>query len=470
MKMKASTLLQCALVLFALSSACNCQTLTVTTLAGSPTGAIGFANAAGTSALFNSPAGVCVDSSGVVYVADQTNHAIRKITGGVVTTLAGSSTFGYTNAVGTSAGFHNPSSCAVDSAGNVYVADSANSAVRKISPTGSVSTLAGSAAGTVGFANGVGTSATFRNLNGVAVDAAGNVYVADLNNHAIRKVTPSGTVTTLAGSGSSGFVNGVGAAATFNQPFNVAVDAAGSVVYVADFGNHAIRKIETATGTVTTYAGGVTGFTNGVGASAQFKSPPGVALDAAGVVYVADYGNNVIRMIAVGGAVTTLAGSTAGVAGFANGVGTSATFRSPIGVAADAAGTLYVADSSNNAIRTIALTGSSPSAAPPPISPPPISPPPISPPLLRPPPSPRSPPPPAKSLPPRALSPPPFAKSPPARRPPKQAAASSHVVAGGRKLAADDLSEATAAADSAAASISSVFLVVVALVAGAAFH
>ena len=201
-----------------------------------------------------------------------------------VSTLAGS-TYGYTDGTGTSAQFNNPIGVAVDGAGNVYVADRYNHRIRKITTSGVVSTLAGS--GTSGYADGTGTSAQFSNPTGVAVDGAGNVYVADQVNHRIRKITTSGVVSTLAGSGTSGYTDGTGTSAQFNYPTGVAVDGAGNV-YVADQGNHRIRKITTS-GVVSTLAGsGTSGYTDGTGTSAKFSYPTGVAVDGAGNVYVAD--------------------------------------------------------------------------------------------------------------------------------------------------------------------------------------
>ena len=288
---------------------------------------------------------LAVDALGNIYVSNISNNLIRKITpAGVVTTLAGSSV-GYANGTGTSATFNFPMGVAVDALGNIYVADILNNSIRKITPAGVVTTLA---------------SAVFNRPKGVAVDALGNVYVADTSNNVIRKITPAGVVTTLAGGGSvggtaSGHDNSTGTTATFNSPIGVAVDALGNV-YVADTSNNLIRKI-TPAGVVTTLAGGgsvegtAPGHADGTGTSATFNSPRGVAVDALGNIYVVDNSNNLIRKITPAGVVTTLAGG--GSVGYADGTGTRATFNLPIGVAVDALGNVYVADSGNNLIRKI---------------------------------------------------------------------------------------------------------------------
>ncbi|MFH1538841.1 MAG: NHL repeat-containing protein [bacterium] len=331
-------------------SGTNCPTVaagTVTTLAGS--GTAGFADGTGTAAQFNGPYGVAVDSSGNVYVVDNNNNRIRKITSaGVVTTFAGSGTAGFADGTGAAAQFDDSAGVAVDSSGNVYVGDELNHRIRKITSAGVVTTLAGS--GYAGYADGTGAAAQFYNPAGVAVDSSGNVYVGDWNNHRIRKITSAGVVTTLAGSGTAGFADGTGTAAQFNYPVGVAIDSSGNV-YVADSNNNRIRKI-TSAGVVTTLAGsGTGGYADGTGAAAQFYNPYGVAVCSAGYIYVADSDNNRIRKITSAGVVTTLAGS--GVGGYADGTGTAAQFYSPFGVAVDSSGNVYVGDWSNHRIRKI---------------------------------------------------------------------------------------------------------------------
>lgn len=259
----------------------------------------GCADGPGARARFAYPTGVAVNAAGTVYVADQHSNTIRKITApGVVSTLAGTASRpGHADGVGPAAGFWAPASVAVDAAGTLYVADAGNYTIRKVTPAGVVTTLAG-AAGSRGCLDGVGAAARFGAPMGIAVDAQGTVYVADVVYHNIRKITAAGVVSTLAGvAGAFGHVDGPGAVAAFHSPMGVAVDAA-ATVYVADMGNHVIRKI-TAAGVVSTLAGTARtiGGADGVGAVVRFYGPTGVALGAAGALYVADELNHAVRVI-----------------------------------------------------------------------------------------------------------------------------------------------------------------------------
>ena len=323
----------------------------VSTLAGIPGGS-GSADGVGIAARFYLPNGAVADAAGNVYVADEGNNTIRKITAaGKVSTLAGLAWApGSADGWGHHARFDHPEGLAVDAAGNVYVADEANDTIRKITPAGVVSTLAGSP-GAIGSDDGQGSAARFYFPASVAVDTLGYVYVADSGNNTIRKITPDGTVSTLAGAaGVWGSANGTGSAAQFGGPYGVAVDAVGNV-YVADQGNNTIRKI-TAGGVVTTLAGtaGVWGIQDGTGPAAQFEAPAGVAVDSAGNVYTIDFYGHTVRKITAGGVVTTI-GGLAGVHGTTDGVGTAARFSFPGGIGVDSAGNLYVADYENHVIR-----------------------------------------------------------------------------------------------------------------------
>ena len=341
-----------------LPSVSNTSALNITTLAGQ-VGVGGYADGAGNQAQFRLPNSVAVDSTGNVYVADTANNTIRKSTpNGIVSTLAGiSGSHGSADGIGGNARFWAPFGIAVDRSGNVYVADTANNTIRKITPNGVVSTLAG-LAGHPGNKDGIGINARFRNPWGVAVDDAGNVFVADMSNDTIRKITPTGVVSTLAGqAGMSGSVDGFGSQARFNAPYDVAADNAGNV-YVSDSANDTIRKI-TPSGVVSTLAGlpGYAGGTDGNGKDARFWNPQGLAVDSKENIYVADSGNNTVRKITPMGVVTTLAG-LAGTPGPSDGVGADARFNSPGGAAVDNAGNVYVADVNNHTVRKITLSKS----------------------------------------------------------------------------------------------------------------
>lgn len=319
----------------------------VTTIAGS--GTAGSSDGTGTAASFNVLLAVTVDASGTLYVADYGNHMIRKISpAGVVTTLAGTTTPGYADGTGAAARFNLPSGVALDASGNVYVADFANNLIRKISPAGVVTTVAGST--TPGLIDGIGTLARFNGPSSLGFDAGGNLYVIDYNNSVIRKMTPDGLVTTLAGSGTAGFADGQGAAASFDAPSNLRVGPDGNVYVAEGYGaNHAIRKV-TPDGLVITVAGSTTrGFADGTGAAARFDLPGGIGLDASSYLYVADAGNNRIRKITLDGTVTTLAGSS--TPGSADGIGAAAQFSDLSDVTVDRDGNLHVV--SNFLVRKI---------------------------------------------------------------------------------------------------------------------
>lgn len=301
----------------------------------------------GASPTFNTPYRVAVDAQGNVYVADRGNSLIRKITpAGVASTLAGTGATGYADGTGTAAAFNNPNGLAVDSSGNVYVADYVNHRIRKVTSSGVVTTLAGN--GSTGLVDGTGAAAKFWSPYGLKLDAAGNLYVSDRDNHAIRKVTPAGVVMTLAGCGAVGTADGQGAQATFYMPHGLGVDAQGNV-FVCDTYNNRIRKI-TPSGVVTTIAGTGTGG-RAEGTIALLDGPRDLTVDTAGNVYLADMGNNRICLIATTGMFTTIAGGTA--AGSSDGTGTAARFNNPTGIDIDMTGCLYIADPGNQRIKKI---------------------------------------------------------------------------------------------------------------------
>jgi sugar lactone lactonase YvrE len=324
--------------------------LVISTFAGIP-GTKGNADGPATKAEFRLPNNVAVDHSGNVYVADTANDVIRKITpNGIVTTLAGvAQSRGSADGKGAKARFWAPFGIAVDAAGTVYVADTANNTIRKITPEGGVSTLAGLASHP-GTNDGSGSKARFRNPWSVAVDNTdGDVFVADMSNNAIRRITPAGDVNTFAGEpGMAGSADGFGNDARFDNPFAVAVDSAGDV-YVSDSANNAIRKITHRV--VTTLAGlpGNAGNTDGEGVNARFWNPQGLAVDSAGDVYVADTGNNLIRKITPMGVVTTISEAPPDDATDSAGD----ILNSPGGVAVDSSGNIYIADTNDHCIREI---------------------------------------------------------------------------------------------------------------------
>lgn len=314
---------------------------TVTTYAGSTTA--GFANGSLLSAQFSSPQAVATDAQGNLYIADSFNNAIRKISGGVVTTLAGSGTAGYTNAAGTNAQFYSPQGITVDTQGNVYVSDFGNNAIRKITPAGVVTTLAGGNG--AGYADGSGSAVKFHNPTGLAVDAQGNVYVADKGNNVIRKITPAGVTTTFTGITKPGYVNATSTLAQFNNPTGVVLDKQGNL-YVADLGNSAIRKVA-ADGSVTSVVG------NPTATPELLNQPQSIAINANGDLFVTDQTG---RIMEISGNILYAIAGDASTADYSNGDGAAANFNSPQGLAVDAQGNIYVADYNNNMIRKLVVT------------------------------------------------------------------------------------------------------------------
>ena len=327
----------------------------ISTIAGGTNGD----GSAAIEAQLNYPTAVAKDAAGNVYIADLNNNSIRKVTSaGIISTFAGNGVGGFSGDGGqaTDAEISNPYSVAADVAGNIYIADYSNQLIRKVTSTGIISTFAGN--GTQGFSGdgGQATDAALHGPYGVTTDATGNVYIADLFNQSIRKVTTSGIISTIAGNGTTGFSGdgGSATAAALNQPYDVATDAAGNV-YIADFNNNRIRMV-TSAGIISTFAGnGTTGYTGdgGNATAAEIGNPFGVASDAVGNVYIADANNNLIRMVTSAGIISTIAGN--GIWGFSGdgGNATAAELNYPSAVSVDAVGNIYIVDQTNNRIRVV---------------------------------------------------------------------------------------------------------------------
>jgi hypothetical protein len=346
MKLTTSTSFMIALLA---TSACLSAQSFVTTHAGS--GAYGFVDGTITNCEFGNPLGSCLDKAGNLYVADQQNNAIRKIgTNNVVSTLAGNGSKGYANAQGTNATFSSPAAVAVDAATNVYVADYGNNVIRKITPAGVVSTLMQ-----------ISSASSLNHPSGVAVDVYTNVYVADTDHNVIRVISPGGA-STIYGTGTSGDVDGGLYTAQFCGPVGLALDASRNI-YVAEALGSVIRKV-TPLGIVSTLAGKSKNFSyvDGAGTNARFQFPTGIAVDAKTNIYIADLGNNVIRKIDTKGVVSTLAGTNTsgqgrlyGQSGFVDGQGSDAEFNQPQGVTVDPYGNLYIDDTGNQVIRYVQI-------------------------------------------------------------------------------------------------------------------
>ena len=344
----------------------------ITTVAGNGTLGGGGDGSAALSAQLDTPAGVMVDSAGNLYIAERNGQRIRRVDGatGIITTVAGTGTAGFSGDGGpaTAAQLAGPYGVAVDAAGNLFIADTNNHRIRKVDGvTGVITTLAGT--GAAGF-SGDGGSATSAELNspyGVVVDSTGNLFIADADNDRIRKVDVlTGVITTVAGSGTSGG-GGDGGPATAEQltaPYAVAADVAGNL-FIADAEEHRVRKVDGSTGIISTVAGnGLAGFSGdgGLATNAQLSAPHGVAVDAAGNLFIADRGTARIRKVdGATGVITTLAGN--GTAGFSGdgGPAAGAQLNFPHGVAVDVAGNLFIADTGNQRIRRVdSVTASSP--------------------------------------------------------------------------------------------------------------
>ena len=318
---------------------------TVSTVAGTTPG---YFDAPGEFAQFSGVTGICADNTGNIYLVDSGNNRIRKIdttNDNMVSTFAGSGVEGYEDGIGTTAAFAGPNGICIDTQNNLYITDFWNYKIRKITPAGVVTTVAGT---TQGFTDGNGITAKFGYLEGICIDSQNNLYVADAGNHKIRKITPTGIVSTVAGT-ISGYLDGAGSVAKFDYPNGICIDSNNNL-YVAEAFGAKIRRI-TPSNIVNTIAGSNSGFLNGQGISAKFFYPTGICTDNLGNLFVADNGNHKIRKIATTGMVTTYAGIDYG---FLDGDINTALFCSPQGIMTTVDGTIYVTQACGNpSIRKI---------------------------------------------------------------------------------------------------------------------
>jgi len=340
----------------------------ITTIAGNGEGGFSGDGGLAISARIDNPYGITVDSKGNLYIADYSNHCIRKVdTAGIISTVAGNGVAGFDGDGGpaTAAQLNWPYNVAIDNIGNLYIADSFNDRIRKVNIAGVISTIAG---GEQGFSGdgGPATDAQFDSPHGVAVDSNGNLYIADNRNSRIRKIDTAGIISTIAGNGVKGF-SGDGGPATAAQlyfPYDVAVDNSGNL-FIADTTNNCIRKVDTA-GIISTIAGngdGDWGFSGdgGPATAAQLDSPCGIAIDSNGNLYIADTSNNRIRKVNTAGIIYTVVGSGdtgiwSGGFGGDGGTATTALLNYPMDVAIDNSN-LYIADQDNNRIRRVFMVG-----------------------------------------------------------------------------------------------------------------
>ncbi len=353
-----SVLATCTIMLMQ-SFTTNAQT--ISTVAGTGSTTFGGDGGPATAGSIRYPYHAIFDATGNMYIADWGNNRIRKVNvSGDISTIAGTGvpTYGGDGAAATAAYLNQPAAIAIDASGNIYFSDNGNTRIRKIDGSGTISTFAGS--GSAGYSGdgGAATAAKIADPRGIAFDAAGNLYIAEASNHVIRKVSTTGIISTVAGNHTGGYLGDGGAAtaAKLDNPRDVAIDAAGNM-YIADNNNHCIRKVS-ASGTISTIAGvyPALGFSGdgGPATSAQLKYPDGLFVDAAGNIYIGDGGNNRVRKINPAGNIYTIAGNGTYASTGDGGPATAASIKSPLGTCKDAAGNIYVADEAK--IRKITPT------------------------------------------------------------------------------------------------------------------
>jgi sugar lactone lactonase YvrE len=340
--------------------------IVITTVAGNGAKGYGGDGGVATSAELNWPSGVSIDASGNLFIADQYNHRIRKVSAaGIITTVAGNGTggFGGDGGFATNADLHWPTGVSIDTSGNLFIADQGNNRIRKVSTNGIITTVVGNGTAGYNWDGGAAISAELSSPCGVAVDGIGNLFIADYGNFRIRKVGTNGIITTVAGNGTGGFADGGSATnACIYQPTGVSIDASGNL-FIADPSNYRIRKV-TIAGIITTVAGNGTGHYGGDGGNAtnsNLYQPTGVFIDASGNLFIADCYNHRIRKVSTAGIITTVAGN--GTLGYMGdgGTATNAELNYPWGVSVDAGGNLFIADENNNRIRKVTNTLNNPS-------------------------------------------------------------------------------------------------------------
>jgi len=344
----------------------NVNAQIITTVAGDSLGGYNGDAALATSKYLNNPTGVATDQNRNLYIADMANNRIRKVnvSTGLITTVAGNGAFGFSgdNGPATAAKLAFPYSVAVDASGNIYIADRNNNRIRKVDASGTITTIAGTTSAGYTGDNGAANAAQLSAPGALALDALGNLYIADYNNNVVRKITMStGIITTVAGNGTQGFGgdNGAAASAQLSHPTGLTVDVNGNI-YIADYGNNVVRKVDGSTNIITTVAGnGTQGFggDNGAATSAQLYAPWGVAF-ISGNLYISDYGNFRIRKVTSTGTISTVAGN--GTNSYSGNCGnpTSAQLSYPTGLTSDRYGNLYIADYSNNVVRKVLFNAS----------------------------------------------------------------------------------------------------------------
>lgn len=310
-----------------------------------------FADGAAETARFSYPWDVALRANGEIVVVDRFNHRLRKLSPtGVVSPLAGQRAPGHKDGAASEAQFDNPVAVVGDLKGQLYVADAGNHVIRQISATGTVSTLAGTP-GKAGFKDGSASEGQFNSPSGLALDAQGNLYIADSNNHRIRKLSADGkTLSTVAGSAQQGLQDGAALQGRFFSPRDLVLNPQGELL-ISDGFNHVIRKLSADGKTLSTVAGnGEPGNREGTGSASRLSEPVGLAIDATGTLYIADSGNNQIKTLSPGGEVKILAGN--GEGRYKNGPLREGSLASPRGLTLFAGG-LYIADTQNHRLRSL---------------------------------------------------------------------------------------------------------------------